>query len=35
MFNVSTKVMEENTDTTQPVWPDKFNEIQYNNPKGK
>lgn len=19
----------------QPVWPDKFNEIQYNNPKGK
>jgi len=20
---------------SEPVWPDKFNEIQYNNPKGK
>jgi hypothetical protein len=32
---LSRKVMEKGIDTKQPVWPDKFNEIQYNNPKGK
>jgi hypothetical protein len=29
------EVVEKGIDTKQPVWPDKFNEIQYNNPKGK